>query len=135
MSGFYSFVWPYIICYRFPRAKSAKRVADLMGLQSKVRRSTVMLRVLCKCDGDEMLVYGVSLWQGGKVLNSCVGWYVETQESVCFSSALFPCILHMYSHRHVYIFGTNLVFLFMMMQLLTAFTQLYSRCVREERQI
>lgn len=67
MSGFYSFVWPYIICYGFPCVKSAKGVADLMGLQSKVRRSTVMPRVLCKCDGDKMLVYGVSWRQGGKV--------------------------------------------------------------------
>lgn len=38
-----------------------------MSLQSKVRRSKAMLSVLCKCDSDEMMVYGVSTWQGGKV--------------------------------------------------------------------
>lgn len=38
-----------------------------MGLQSIVKCSKVMLMVLCKCDSDEMMVYGVSTWQGGKV--------------------------------------------------------------------
>lgn len=38
-----------------------------MGLQSRVRFSKAMLSVLCKCDSDEMMVYGVSTWKGGKL--------------------------------------------------------------------
>lgn len=45
------------------------------------------------------------------------GMYVETQERVCFSSALFSCVLCMYSHQHVYVFGINVVFLCMLIRL------------------
>lgn len=44
------------------------------------------------------------------------GMYVETQESVCFSSALFSCILCMYSRQRVYIFAINVVFLCMLIR-------------------
>lgn len=61
----------------------------------------------------------------------------ETQESVCFSSAVFSSIMCMYSHQHVFIFGENLVFLCMLIQVVDILKSAWSSMtilpyVREE---
>lgn len=70
-----------------------------MSLQSRVRFSKAMLSVLCKCDSEEMTVYGVSSWQGGESVKLLCGMYVEGHKRVCvfFTNTVLLYVVHVQS--------------------------------------